>query len=117
MICVNCGSENISSFFTELIPCGHCDEINEINYNVCKECSLVWKSVGDQPVEGTVFSDPGLGDMIGDTLDEFMQLIGDSPGTMHEVVHHCLKCNTISYEIKPQFFHCPDCGFEWEVYN
>ncbi len=115
MICVNCGSENTDSFFTELIPCGHCDEVNEINYSVCKECSLVWKSIGDQPVAGMMFSEPELGGMISDALDDFIGLAAETPGTMQEVVHHCLRCQTISYEIKPQLFHCPDCGFEWEV--
>ena len=35
--------------------------------------------------------------------------------TMQDLVHRCLRCETISYEVKPRHYHCPDCGFEWEV--
>jgi ribosomal protein L37E len=35
--------------------------------------------------------------------------------TMQEVIHKCLRCNAIAYEIQSQSYYCSHCGFEWEV--
>lgn len=35
--------------------------------------------------------------------------------SMKDMIHKCLRCGSISYEAKPEFYHCPECGFEWEV--
>jgi len=35
--------------------------------------------------------------------------------TMDEVVHRCLKCNSVAFEVMPESFVCSFCGFEWET--
>lgn len=36
-------------------------------------------------------------------------------GSMGEIIHRCLHCNTVSYEKEERLWHCPECGFEWET--
>ena len=121
MKCINCGSEDILSFFTEHIPCSHCGEMNEISYNTCQDCGLIWKAIDGEIINGAVFTEPEIGNMLDDAMSSFMGWVdgipeeASPPGTMEEVVFKCLKCNTIAYEIDPNVYHCPECGFEWEV--
>jgi len=34
---------------------------------------------------------------------------------MGDYVHHCLKCDGLSFEIEENLYRCSECGFEWEV--
>jgi hypothetical protein len=116
MDCVNCGSNNSNTFFTETIPCSHCNEINDIAYHACQTCGLIWKSIGDKILEGVIFTEPELGQLLSDSIDKMSSLM-DKPykNSMREIIHKCLRCNTTSFEVRPNLYHCPDCGFEWEV--
>ena len=116
MNCINCGSENFNTFFTETIPCAHCDEINNISYHACQSCGLIWKSIGGKILEGVMFTEPDLGQLLNESMDKISSFMeSSSKNSMQEVIHKCLRCNTISFEIGPKLYHCPDCGFEWEV--
>jgi hypothetical protein len=116
MNCINCGSGDFNTFFNELLPCSHCNEVNEVSYHACKNCGLIWKSIGDKILEGVIFAEPELGQIINDTLDKFTSLVLDPPQrSMKEIIHKCLRCGILSFEIGPKLYHCPDCGFEWEV--
>jgi hypothetical protein len=117
MKCLNCNKDNIIVFFNEVVPCAHCHEDNDISYNVCEDCGLVWKSIDGQALSGVIFSEPELGGMLGDSFEKFMNFVEEAEpiGTMDEVIHKCLRCNTISFEVEPRLYHCPECGFEWEV--
>ena len=116
MNCVNCGSENFNIFFTETIPCHHCNEDNDISYHACQVCGLIWKSIGDKILEGAIFSEPNLGQFLNEPIDEIPFFIEKSyKNSMREIIHKCLLCNAISFEIEPELYHCPDCGFEWGI--
>lgn len=117
--CEHCSSYNTLSFFVEHIPCSHCEEVIEVSYNVCQDCGLVWKTVDGELLDGVIFAEPELGGMIDESYTAIRDIIRNSepeaPGTMNEVIHKCLRCGTLSYEVEPQLYHCPDCGFEWEI--
>jgi len=118
MECLNCQGTDVITFFNEIITCSHCKEDNNVSYNVCQTCGLIWKAVDDQPISESVFTELELGEMLGGSLDKFMENISHetaSTGTMNEIVHKCLRCETISYEVAPCFYRCPECRFEWEV--
>jgi len=74
--------------------------------------------MGDKVLEGVLFGEPDLETNLGDSLSDLMDLVENSTtgGTMQEVLHRCLKCNTLALEIKPKLYHCPECSFEWEAY-
>ena len=38
---------------------------------------------------------------------------------MTKMIHKCLRCNKMAYEISNGLFKCSnvECGFEWEVIN
>jgi len=116
MKCTNCGDNNTTVFFVETIPCLYCDKDNEVTYNLCKKCGLVWKSLGDKVLDGAILPDPEVGQIIGDVLDRLEIMKETEPkNSMKEFIHKCLRCGTMSFEISPKLYHCPDCGFEWEV--
>jgi DNA-directed RNA polymerase subunit RPC12/RpoP len=118
MKCVNCGKENAVTFFTELIPCSHCNKDNSITYNVCQDCNSVWKAIDGKPLTEMLFSEAELSDLLGDTFGSivgFIEFEEGIEGTMNEVVHRCIRCDTQAYEVKPGLYHCPDCSFEWEI--
>jgi acetyl-CoA carboxylase beta subunit len=62
-----------------------------------------------------LLGDPEEERALNDLVKDFMTFIAEPKNTMQEIIHKCLRCDTISYEIQPQLYHCPDCGFEWEV--
>lgn len=35
--------------------------------------------------------------------------------TMGEVIHKCIRCNGVVFEVEEGVFICPHCGFEWEI--
>lgn len=112
MNCINCGSSSTGIFYNEIIPCGHCNEDNEIVHYSCRDCGVIWKAIGNKHV---LMGDPDEEQLLNDLVKSFMTFIVEPKSTMQEVIHKCLRCGTISYEIQPQLYHCPDCSFEWEV--
>jgi hypothetical protein len=120
MECCVCKNKNAVIFSVEKVPCSHCGEDTEILYNMCDNCGAVWKSIGDEIVECITekLSDEmkNLTDMFEDEVSSVRVIDLNPPkGTMCELVHKCLRCNTRSYEAGPGYYRCPDCGFEWEV--
>jgi hypothetical protein len=101
MDCVNCKSNNSNTFFTEVMPCSHCNMENNIAYHACQSCGLIWKSIDNKIIEDIMFTDPNLGQFLN--------------SSMSEIIHKCLHCGNIAFEIEPNLYHCPGCGFEWEV--
>lgn len=115
MNCPNCKGNNILIFFSENIPCKHCGEDNEVEGLVCQDCGAMWRSIEGEILDETILSKQ-LVDNLFEPLDlEFDINATELNSTMNEVVHRCIRCNTISYEIAPNHYHCPECSFEWEV--
>lgn len=122
MDCINCGSNKNVSILKGFFICEHCNELNYIDYYKCEECGETWKVV-----------DSGLGIVESTSLDQhskhFKEDVSDSFGEIHveendysdvgtlmaNYIHKCLMCNTVSYEKDENVWHCPECGFEWEV--
>ena len=123
MACFNCGSENVEVFFVENIPCSHCDGKTELVYAGCNDCHIMWKSVDDKIINTSL--DAGLkidGVLSDDDLEcidnLFLPLneeIIPDVTTMSSMIHKCIRCKAVSYEVKPNYYHCPECGFDWEV--
>lgn len=125
--CINCGNENFQEFFVEHIPCAHCDEITEVEYKVCTECGMVGKFVADEMIAGAVFTDDDTNQLFNSDMDELVRMfeqaaaeVDASEGvfsqvSMKDMVHRCLRCETRSFEKEKGLWHCPECGFEWEV--
>jgi len=127
MECFNCGNEDILAFFEEVFPCAHCDESNVVVYNFCKSCGATFKSVNDTLISGATFTNEDILKMTGltaDDIEQYMVPTGQviknmaekhSSRTMREVVHKCLRCESISFETQPGTYCCPECNFEWET--
>lgn len=122
MNCCVCDSPNTEVFSIEKVPCTKCGELTELMYNVCRECGAVWKSVDGKVIDCT-FAELGeattiienMFDIFKDGITDISVYKYNNQGTMSEVVHRCLRCDTVSYEILPNLFHCPECCFEWEL--
>lgn len=123
MKCMYCGEDDSVTILVESLPCKHCGGEIRIEYNVCKQCGLAWKTVDGEVVENTTFFDMGLDELFGDEFlaDEFeFDIPFMSPhkiesSHMSDYVHKCLKCQTICFEIEENRWECPKCGFSWEV--
>ena len=114
MKCINCGFSTPFLFFTEEVDCFYCNEHNIIDYYLCNECGMVFR-------------------ILNNTIDEVMAQLGpdrtehlyskmtqraaplDEFKTMGEIIHRCLKCNSIAYEIKSNVYECSRCSFVWET--
>lgn len=123
--CINCGGE-YQSFFDEEIPCTHCDETIVVDYKICKSCGMVAKFVDDQLISGAAFSNEDTQQLFGNDVDELVNMFEravaeiendgtSAPKSMSDVVHKCIRCETRSFEKEKGLWHCPECGFEWEV--
>jgi DNA-directed RNA polymerase subunit RPC12/RpoP len=135
MICFNCDSDKEAAFFQETFPCGHCEEDNLLEYNMCPDCGWMWRSVNGRPLEG---SQMHAGDM-----SDFLSMLGGEPpklteeeeeilanvsehllkvekmesgeASMSDYVHKCLQCNSTAVDVNDGQYKCTDCGFEWEI--
>lgn len=119
MVCFNCKSKSTMTYFSEIIPCSHCGGQIIIMYNSCVDCGAVWKSIDDEFFESMLIPDPSIIPMIEEGfqvhLDDSLKAPLKDNSTMSEIVHRCIKCESIAYEVNPEVYHCSKCGFEWEV--
>lgn len=120
MKCPSCNSDAVNVFFSESLKCHHCNKENELSYNVCSECGIIWKSIHDEMVDGSSFSDDELstvmvGSMVG-TNRNYREMINEvNFNSMQELVHHCIRCGDSAYEVREKLFRCSVCDFEWEI--
>lgn len=122
MKCIYCGDDNSVTILVETLPCKHCGGEIRIEYNICKECGLAWKSVDGEIVENTTFFDLGLDDIFDD--DELIKGF-DIPfnmdqceiksSYMSDYIHKCVRCQATCFESEKDRWECPECGFSWEV--
>lgn len=118
MGCINCENEIEVTFAVERFPCLHCGEKVVIEYHMCSNCGIVWRTVDGAVDSGSIvtpdmrktFDAEGLDDILG-TLQE----IHSEEHSMEELLHRCLQCNAISFEVKKGEYECVECGFMWEV--
>ena len=131
MKCFKCDSTEDASFFEEIFECS-CGEKLVLNYNLCPDCGLSWRSVNDEPSEDSViyFNDliSFVSDMSNDLSEEEIELVKNmeneidkiykidkGEATMTDYVHKCLRCNSVAHELEPDKYICEECGFEWEI--
>jgi len=135
MNCFKCENGPESAFFVEEFPCGHCDEPNLLEYNVCPECGWMWRSVNGQPLEDSQVHIQDLGDFAGlmtgnqpemteeetamlENISEHLSKIdkmATGEATMSDYVHKCLECQSTAVDVNDGKYKCTDCGFEWEI--
>lgn len=133
MLCTNCDNKKDVSFLTESFPCTDCDNEIDIEYNLCRVCGSMWKSINGVMIRGTKFcAGSDLGQVIGEVMDRLFEVLmaskeglvenqlvnkNQSVNSMGDYVHKCIKCDGISYEVESDSFQCSviGCGFKWEV--
>jgi len=121
MKCFNCDNDEDSCVFGELYNCDHCDGKNLIEYNSCSKCRISWKSVNGRVIENSIFSEEDLLEVFNGGLEDIFNKISKQlfvdDSSMSGMIHRCLKCNAISYEVRNGKYRCSNsnCGFEWEV--
>ena len=122
MICNTCGSSDIEDFSTENIECCTCGGNVPIVHTTCRECGSVWKSINGKVMDSVTCNNLDLPA----GLFDFMTSIDISAFTVElvaskgindtkDLMHECLRCGFVAYEVTPNSFQCSECGFEWEV--
>jgi ribosomal protein S27AE len=120
MKCIHCDNDDSTVLLVESLPCKHCGGEVKVEYNVCKECGLAWKTVDGEVVENTTFFDMGLDELFDDDewfkeFDMVIQTGEVQSNHMTDYIHKCLKCQTLCFESAENRWECPKCGFTWEV--
>ena len=113
MRCIKCNNETPIKVLEEETMCPDCGRIYIMNYYVCEECNLLWLATDNDFLEGIVL--PGID--LYEEVAEFLGLEEIEEVSMNSFMHRCLQCNTVAYEKKKNLWHCPECGFEWEIVN
>ena len=119
MECVNCGGKG-EVFATESYPCSHCGEKLIMEYCMCPTCGIVWRTIDGIVDQDSLFTEEARIDFEVDGMEQALNELmmnKETERSMDECINRCLRCNSISYEVKKGSFKCsdPDCGFEWEV--
>jgi uncharacterized Zn ribbon protein len=135
MECFKCDSTKDAAFFKESFPCGHCDEENLMEYNMCPDCGWMWRSVNGIAFEESQMHIQDMGDFAGlmmgeapelteddqailDNVSEHIervQKIDSGEASMADYVHKCLHCNSTAVDVNDGRYICTDCTFEWEI--
>ncbi len=135
MKCFKCDSDKEAAFFQENFPCGHCEEKNVVEYNICPDCGWMWRSVNEIPFEDSQMHAQDMGDfaslMMGqppEMSEEEEEIINNitehitkiekmenGEATMADYVHKCLQCNSTAVDVNVGTYKCTDCDFEWEI--
>jgi hypothetical protein len=107
MNCVACKDGHVETMLVEHYPC-KCGDTISIEYLACFECGALWRALDGEYVKDSL--------MLPDTLeDENGFQVSESPTTMGGLIHKCVKCNSVCYEVGFDMYKCSLCGFEWEV--
>ena len=77
---------------------------------ICNSCCAIWKRIGEVVVTDTKEDKEVL--FGADTIELDFE---ETPFSMQDILHKCIRCNATSFEVGPNFYRCPDCGFEWEI--
>lgn len=141
MICLNCESEFFSVIYAEVYPCAHCGEDLIIEFCSCTKCGTLWRAVNGEIIKESVVTTDDLinaltplNDFVSRTESEmtseekeFLKRIEEElikhdkietdQASMGDMIHRCMKCETIVDEVRPGVFECPACEFSWEVFK
>jgi hypothetical protein len=125
MDCTQCGEGyNTFEIYREEVPCGHCGGLNIITYEICKECGTLFRICNGEVVdEGTSITALDnealpvgeLEELLKNMANHVERTVKESPESMNDMVHRCLKCNALAFETGKGKFECSDCEFCWEV--
>jgi hypothetical protein len=120
MNCPDCGSENTAVFHIEDFPCRHCSTVNEISYNICYDCRLSFKEADGEVIAATRFPNKELIELANLSEEDVKIVVKDEVDsehgrTMGEVIHRCLRCEAIAFEVEENSYKCFACDFEWET--
>ena len=120
MKCIHCKSDSVIIVFIDALPCKHCGGNINVEYNVCKDCGLAWKTVDGELLENTTFFDVDIdelffGDDLCNELDITIKNDNKKSDVMRDYIHKCLRCQSVCFETSENKWECPNCGFSWEV--
>ena len=110
-ICLACKSDEVCQFYVDWPTC--------TTYYVCRKCGKVWREIaGIVPAEDFMFDEVEMLSLLpSDVFDALTETAVNT--SMLDLVHRCIKCQTIAFEVEVGMYKCSDseCGFEWEVYQ
>lgn len=126
MKCIECNSDKAITILIEIFPCIHCNKDINMEYNLCPDCGATWKTMNGKLFDGSTIADANLDELLGvdGEIDDFFEslvsnlekdLLSADENSMRSLIHRCLKCNSIAYEVDENLYRCPNCGFEWEI--
>lgn len=123
MECVHCKKDTGVTILIEALPCKHCGGEIKVEYNVCKECGMAWKTVDGKILEDTTYFDVGLDEIFTEEDEEFLKEFDivlkhseeDEAKNMGDYIHKCFECQAPCFEVGENKWECPECGFTWEV--
>lgn len=117
MKCINCKSDDVVVVLMEVFPCKYCGKNIEVEYVICRDCGVGWKSVNGEILSGTTLFDVGLNNIFdgGDETPLNMTPIINHKPHMTDYVYKCLRCQAVCYEVEKDLYECPECGFQWNV--
>ncbi len=119
MQCFNCGADMFT--VDDNYPCD-CGKTIEVLTCCCNECGTIFKTLNGAIISDSIINKRDIEDFAEDCTSNLKELMAktseETPcnsASMLEYVHHCLECNSISYEINIGLYECSKCGFKWEV--
>lgn len=129
MTCERCGkASGLVEVYREEYPCGCCDAVNVIVYEICISCGFLVKTYNGEPmVDGSLqgsfilseedMPEIGLDDFFEEMTKHVRDKVSKNPSSMTDMIHKCLRCHKFAYECSEGKYKCsdPDCGFSWEV--
>jgi len=117
MDCINCEGEG-KVFAIESYPCTHCGERLNMEYYMCADCGLVWRTIDGVVDKDSLFTEEERVDFEVDGMERALNDLiqrREPARSMNEFINRCLNCNALSYEVKQGSYECSECGFRWEV--
>jgi len=123
MKCAEC-SNIVNHMYDEDIQC-ECGHTIVIQYYICNGCGFIYRFKDGEFMDGVAVSAPIVDmamDYLLDAVSEDIGAVSEDIGeedanrfTMSNFLHSCIKCESVATEIKPGYYVCTSCDFEWEV--
>jgi len=115
MLCPKCDSDNIQLFNEKIITCIHCDGTNTISTYACEDCGSIWNATNGVIETNYILSGKEAKSIFDVAVENHKSRPVDKKAYMEDMVHTCIRCNAIAYEVEEDQYSCPECGFTWET--
>ena len=123
--CPRCGHQTGVVVHVDEIPCV-CGKLTNVEYVAC-ECGYSWRSANDQILDECQIEVSEAEELKSD-LEAFLKEQGfdlehldnanlsESLGnSMQDMIHKCLRCDSLAIKVSQNLYECTECNFAWEV--